>query len=159
LQLRADLYLAEGFAVLFPDSFGSRGVREVCTIRVGERTDQLDAPPLDALAALDYLAHRPDIAPDRVALLGWSHGGSDRAACHQREGSRVASFRAAPGAPFFPRRSRALSGLQHALRAIDRWQLGTPTRIHIGELDDWTPARPCVQLGEAMQPAARTSTS
>jgi len=94
LQLRADLYLAEGFAVLFPDSFGSRGVREVCTIRVGERTISSMRRRLDALAALDYLAHRPDIAPDRVALLGWSHGGSTVLHAINVKDPEVASFRA-----------------------------------------------------------------
>jgi len=150
LQLRADLYLAEGFAVLFPDSFGSRGVREVCTIRVGERTISSMRRRLDALAALDYLAHRPDIAPDRVALLGWSHGGSTVLHAINVKDPEVASFRAAPGAPFFRAAVALYPGCNTALRAIDRWQPGTPTRIHIGELDDWTPARPCVQLGEAM---------
>ena len=37
LALRADRYLADGFAVLFPDSFGARGVRAGCTIKLGER--------------------------------------------------------------------------------------------------------------------------
>ena len=36
------------------------------------------------------------------------------------------------------------------MRAGDRWQPGAPTRIHIGASDDWTPAKPCVDLGEAM---------
>jgi dienelactone hydrolase len=37
-----------------------------------------------------------------------------------------------------------------SLRATERWQPAVPTRIHIGAADDWTPAKPCVELGEAM---------
>jgi dienelactone hydrolase len=33
----AEAMLAAGYIVLLPDSFGSRGVREICTIRAGER--------------------------------------------------------------------------------------------------------------------------
>jgi dipeptidyl aminopeptidase/acylaminoacyl peptidase len=29
----------------------------------------------DALAAAYVLAGRPDIRPDRIAVIGWSHGG------------------------------------------------------------------------------------
>ena len=38
MTLRAALYLRDGYAVLFPDSFRARGMREVCTIKHGERT-------------------------------------------------------------------------------------------------------------------------
>jgi dienelactone hydrolase len=150
LLLRADLYLAEGFAVLFPDSFGSRGAREVCTIRVGERTVTATRRRLDALGALDYLAHRPDIAPDRVALLGWSHGGSATLQAINVRDPEVVAFRATPGAPFFRAAVAFYPGCNNPLRAGDQWQPGAPARIHVGELDDWTPAQPCMRLGEAM---------
>ena len=31
-----------------------------------------------------------------------------------------------------------------------RYRPGAPTRVYIGELDDWTPAATCVELGKAM---------
>ena len=149
LALRADLFLAEGFAVLFPDSFGSRDVREVCTIRLGERTITASRRRFDALAALDYLARRPDIAADRIAVVGWSHGGSTALQAINVNDVEVASFRAAPGAPFFRAAVAFYPGCRAPLAAGERWRPGVPTRIHIGELDDWTPAQPCVALGQA----------
>jgi len=37
-QTMADLLTAEGYVVLFPDSFRSRGVEEICTTKARERT-------------------------------------------------------------------------------------------------------------------------
>ena len=68
---RSALLLREGYAVLFPDSFRSRGVTEICTVRTGERTVQSSKRRLDVLGALQYLASRADIARDRIALIGW----------------------------------------------------------------------------------------
>ena len=38
MALRADPYRRDGYAVLFADSFRSRGGREICTVRRGEPT-------------------------------------------------------------------------------------------------------------------------
>jgi len=65
----------EGFIVLFPDSFASRGLGPQCKNSErevhpsGERVD-------DAKAALRFLASRKDVKPDAISLLGWSNGGS-----------------------------------------------------------------------------------
>jgi len=74
-QAMADLLVAEGYAVLFPDSFNPRGRREVCTQPAREQAITQANRRLDVLAALDYLRTRTDIATHRIALLGWSHGG------------------------------------------------------------------------------------
>jgi dienelactone hydrolase len=150
MRLRARLYLAEGFAVLLPDSFGSRDAREVCTIRVGERTITSVRRRLDALGALDYLAHRSDIARERIALVGWSHGGSAALYAINIKDPEVAAFRATPGEPFFRAAVAFYPGCRTALKAKEGWDPGVPTRIHIGDLDDWTPPGPCVDLGKAM---------
>ena len=149
LALRADLFLAEGFAVLFPDSFGSRDVREVCTIRVGERTITAKRRRLDALGALDYLAHRGDIAGDRIAVVGWSHGGSAVLHAIDLDDVDVAAYRATPGAPFFRAAVAFYPGCRLPLEAGEHWRPGAPTRLHVGALDDWTPPQPCIALGQA----------
>lgn len=151
LAARADLYLNDGYAVLFPDSFRSRGRTEVCTIKVGESPIKPMRRRLDALGALAFLAERPDIARDRIALVGWSHGGSTALATINLRDREVAAFRDKPGAPPFFRAAVAFyPGCAVSLRAGERWQPGAPTRIHIGASDDWTPVKPCVELGKAM---------
>jgi len=150
LALRADLFLAEGFAVLFPDSFGSRDMREVCTIRIGDRTITATRRRLDALGALAYPAHRNDINGERIALVGWSHGGSAVLQAINVRDPEVAAFATTPNAPSFRAAVAFYPGCNNPLKAGERWQPGVPTRIHVGELDDWTPAGPCMELGRAM---------
>jgi len=105
----------------------------------------------ESIGKIHYLAERPDIARDRVALVGWSHGGSTALAAINVRDREVAAFRDRPGAPPFFRAAVAFyPGCAVSLRAGNRWLPGVPTRIHIGENDDWTPAKPCVELGEAM---------
>jgi dienelactone hydrolase len=151
LSLRALPLLREGYAVLFPDSFGPRGVREVCTIRHGERTVQVARRRLDALGALAYLVSRKDVARDRIALIGWSHGGSAVLQAVNARDPDVAAFFAQPDAPPFFRAAVAFyPGCATPLKLVDRYRPGAPTRIHIGELDDWTPASTCAALGSAL---------
>src|ERR1700704_1110534 len=55
----ADRLVGAGYAVLFPDSFTARGLRQICTVH--ERKifpkDRAD----DVAAAVEWLAKRPDI--------------------------------------------------------------------------------------------------
>ena len=80
----AELLVREGYVVLFPDSFRPRGREEICTIENRQRTITMTARRLDAQGALAYLQSRPEVAPDRIALLGWSHGGEHAAGDLQR---------------------------------------------------------------------------
>jgi dienelactone hydrolase len=152
--VRIDLLLGEGYAVLVPDSFGSRGHREVCTAKIGQNPITPMRRRLDALGALTFLTGRSDIARDRIALVGWSHGGSAALATINSRDREVAEFRDRTGGPFFRAAVAFYPGCSVSLRAGERWQPAVPTRIHIGAADDWTPAKPCVELGEAM--AARS---
>ncbi len=146
----ADL-LADGYAVLLPDSFGPRGRREICTVRTGDRTIDAATRRLDALGALAYAAKLPGVDPARIAIVGWSHGGSTTLATINAKDRRVAAFRAAADAPPFFRAAVAFyPGCAGPLRLGARWQPAVPTQVHIGAADDWTPAQPCVDLGYAM---------
>lgn len=149
--VRIELLLGEGYAVLVPDSFGSRGRREVCTTKIGENPITPMRRRLDALGALTFLTGRSDIARDRVALVGWSHGGSAALATINARDREVAEFRDKTGrSPFFRAAVAFYPGCSVSLRSGERWQPAVPTRIHIGAADDWTPAKPCVELGEVM---------
>jgi dienelactone hydrolase len=147
-----EVLLRDGYAVLWPDSFAPRGRREICTIRIGDRTITAATRRLDALGALAYAAGLPGVDRARVALVGWSHGGSTALATINARDARVAAFRAAPDAPpFFVAAVAFYPGCAGPLRQGARWSPGMPTTIHIGASDDWTPAAPCVELGSAMR--------
>jgi dienelactone hydrolase len=129
---------AQGFVVLFPDSFGSRGAGSQCatTNRVARPSAERVS---DAFAANAYLLSRPDVKSDAVSLLGWSNGGSTvlysvEAGAGPRDGK--ADF--ARAVAFYPGcRVPAERG---------NWRARLPVLILIGAADDWTPAAPCEAL-------------
>ena len=143
----AETMLDAGYVVLFPDSLGSRGLREICTIRAGERTVNPQRRRLDTLGALRWLAQQPGVAADRIALLGWSHGGSTTLATINAGHRDVVSFRGEGAAPPFFRGAVAFYPGCRAASRDAQWQPDIPTRILIGGADDWTPAEPCEALG------------
>jgi len=152
-QAMADLLVAEGYAVLFPDSFNPRGRREVCSLPVREQPITQDHRRLDVLGALDYLHSRPDIAHNRIALLGWSHGGSAVLASMNARHPVVADYLARLREPdeFYLTAIALYPGCFGSLRAREGYAPAAPVRIFIGESDDWTSPRPCTMLGEAME--------
>jgi dienelactone hydrolase len=144
---QARALVGAGYAVLFPDSFGSRGRREICTTASSERTIRPAQRRLDALGALKWLGQQADIDPSRIALLGWSHGGSTTLAAVNAGDPQVAAFREARDAPPFFRTAIAFyPGCNVSLRDA-RWKPAAPLAILIGADDDWTPAAPCEALG------------
>lgn len=143
-----DLLLADGYAVLWPDSFNARGRRSVCLVKRGEPSIAPVTRRLDILGALAYAQALPGIDRKRIALLGWSHGGSTTLASVNGKDPRIAKFFAAADAPapfagavaFYP-------GCVVSLRKEGEWLPSVPLRIDTGELDDWTPSSKCVELG------------
>ena len=151
-QAMAELLLAEGYAVLFPDSFNSRGRREVCTFPLGRSPIVQDNRRLDVLGALTYLRSRPDIDAEHVALVGWSHGGSAVLASVNRRHPVVAQYlAAAPSESFFRTAVAFYPGCFESLRTRYGFAPATRVDIFIGESDDWTSPRFCIALGKAMQ--------
>jgi carboxymethylenebutenolidase len=70
----------QGYVALLVDGFGPRGYpqgfgRHSYDQRPPE-LNEVTVRPLDAYGALAYLRSRPDIAADRIGLMGWSNGGS-----------------------------------------------------------------------------------
>ena len=127
-----------GFAVLFPDSFGSRGVSAQC----GQRQRPVRASRTrinDAYAARQWLQTQHWAIPDRVSLLGWSHGGTTALwTIRRRTGgdqNKTPDFRSAVA--LYPNCQRAGSLA---------WSARVPTLILIGRADDWTAASACEQM-------------
>ena len=110
--------LADGYAVLWPDSFNPRGRRSVCTIKRGDPTIAPVTRRLDILGALAFAAAQPGIDRARIALVGWSHGGSTALAAVNGKDARIAEFFAAPRrAAAVARRGRVLSRVRRGAAA------------------------------------------
>ena len=145
-------FAASGYHLLLPDSFGSRGSGPICTTRSGERTITVESRRADAVAAVRWLAARPEVDARRIVVLGWSHGAVT---------TLVAVNRARPGAAR-PDGSTPLAGavaFYPGCRALLREDFApdTPLLMLLGEKDDWTPPARCVELAErtrARQPDA-----
>jgi dienelactone hydrolase len=151
-QAMADLLVAEGYAVLFPDSFNPRGRREICSLKLSEQRITQDNRRLDVLAALEFLRTRSDVDHSRVALLGWSHGGSAVLAAMNRRHPVVAQFLAAetPADRFFRTAIAFYPGCYESVYTRFGYAPSSSVTIFIGASDDWTPANRCVLLGEKM---------
>ncbi len=139
-----------GMIVLFPDSFGSRGLGSQClvadrTVRPGrERVS-------DTYAARAFLLGRSDVKADRISLLGWSNGGSTvlwTLASERKPKDGLPDFHAAVA--FYP-------GCRLVAQSAERrdWEARLPLLVLIGEADTWTPAAPCRQLVKATNDAGK----
>lgn len=125
---------AAGYAVLLVDSFGPRGIKALCNDR--ERTLTPAGRARDAFAAIGWLEKQGFAAKQRVALIGWSNGGSTAL--------RVAGTPEA-------KRLRHVIAFYPGCRVILKrgWQAQTDTAIFQGLADNWTPAAPCEELARS----------
>jgi dienelactone hydrolase len=133
----ATLLSGNGFVVVFPDSFGSRGLGPQCRVRQTKVRASRERVA-DANAARSWLASQTFVQPNHISLLGWSSGAiaalwAVRPNAQPRDGS--ADFRSAVA--FYPgcRRLRQTA-----------WSARVPTLILIGSADDWTLASTCQQM-------------
>jgi len=118
-----------GYVSLQVDSFGPRGYSNICTNSSAIR----ELAPLraqDAYDAKSYLAKLNFVDPQRIAVMGWSHGGwTVLNAVTLKLGD---PFRASVA--FYPYCSEDLN------------RVNAPLLILIGDKDDWTPAGNCLQM-------------
>ena len=142
-QAMADLLVAQGYSVVFPDSLTPRGELELCTQKIGSRKIDQTERRADALGTLVWVAAQPWAQPQHMALLGWSHGGSAvlSATDSTRADVRGVNVRPAVAVAFYPGCSAALKS---------RYQPTAPLILMLGEKDDWTPPGPCIELGKAV---------
>jgi dienelactone hydrolase len=136
--------LAEHYAVLMPDSFASRGQREICTQPMSSRKITQTQRRQDALSALEFATRLPDVNREKIALLGWSHGGSAvLAATHQDQPEVSAALkdkrRFAVAAAYYP-------GCTESVK--QNYRPAADVLLLVGEKDDWTAPEPCLELGK-----------
>jgi len=136
-----EMLRGRGHIVLFPDSFGSRGLGSQCR----EQQRAVSAAGLrrrDALAAAQWLFDRPGTPAGGVVLMGWSHGGSTVLAAGRDHPTRRGLIRGLVA--FYP-------GCGAAAR-LGGWQPVAPMLLLHGEADDWTPIWSCRALAEEAGP-------
>lgn len=142
------LWASHGFTALLVDGFGPRGYAGGFPIHSyasrPAAVDEVDVRPGDAYAALAYLAARGDVDAGRVALQGWSNGGSATLAAMNPE---IAAK--------FPQKLAFRLGvaLYPACGLHDRFAAGyatyAPLRIYIGTADEEVSHKRCIRLAES----------
>jgi dienelactone hydrolase len=126
---------AAGWHVLLPDSFSARGKSSICRAPSAARSVTVSMRRRDVNAALQWLQSRPDVDPRRVALVGWSNGGSTVLRTIHR-----------PEWPLAPVAAVALYPSCAGPLRDERYAATIPLLLLVGALDDWTPPQPCEDL-------------
>ncbi len=120
-----------GYAAIVVDSFGPRGhASGICN---QGRLVPPETRARDAFAAAAWLRGQPGIDGERIAVIGFSHGGWTVMTTVLEATARTndaAPFKAAVA--YYP------------VCTPNNARLATDTLILIGEADDWTPAERCV---------------
>lgn len=131
----ADELSAIGLATFVLDSFTGRQITETAT---AQELLSTVAMTVDAYRALDVIGRHPRIDRRRVAIMGFSKGGSVALSASLRR------FQALHGSPAleFAAHVALYPGCQR--RFIDDENVvERPIRIYHGEADDWVPIAPC----------------
>jgi dienelactone hydrolase len=141
------LWAQQGYLAILVDGFGPRGYphgfpRFSYETRP-EELNEVTIRPLDAYGALSYLRTRSDVIADRVALQGWSNGGSATLATMANNAPAITSptpatgFRA--GLAFYP--ACGLKG-----KFPDGIKPYAPIRMFHGSADEEVSPRGCAEL-------------
>ena len=126
-----------GFAVVIPDSYGSRGLGSQCGVRArAARSDRERVADVYAVRA--WLHDQPWAAADRISLLGWSSGAI---AALWAVRPRVA---ATDGKPDFRSAAVLYPGCRRLLNAA--WSTRVPTLVLLAGADDHASAATCQQM-------------
>jgi dienelactone hydrolase len=138
----AALFNRRGMHVLVVDSLTPRYEKELCTQRASKRRVTQASRRLDALGAIEYLAGRDDVDAKRIGLIGWSNGGSTVLAATNLRHRDVAAATTKPAfaIAFYP-------GCEADLHR--GYEPSAPVLMLVGQIDDWTPAAPCVALARS----------
>jgi carboxymethylenebutenolidase len=144
-QLWGHIWAQQGYLAIMVDGFGPRGYPNgFPRFSYDSRPDELNevtVRPLDAYGALAYLRTRSDVVADRVALQGWSNGGSATLATMSATAPGITApatgFRA--GLAFYP--ACGLKG-----QFTDGIKPYAPVRVFHGSGDEEVSPRRCAEL-------------
>jgi len=141
-------WAAQGYLAILVDGFGPRGYPQGFPVHsYGSRPPELDevaVRPLDAYGTLAYLRSRSDVLPDRVALQGWSNGGSATLATMAPDAPGIADHTPAAGfraaLAFYP-----ACGLKGHFAKTD-YSAYAPLRLFMGTADEEVSPKKCREL-------------
>lgn len=147
---------ALGWVAVFPDSFTTRGRREICTQKFEDRTIKQSDRKADVLATLQWVKEQPWFvrhSPLKTVLLGWSNGGTTvlqtiETARPQSSSHSSPDVNLQVATPISTLVSHAVAFYPGCSRQLARnYQTRVPLTLFLGGKDDWTPSEPCVALG------------
>lgn len=155
-QAMADLLVQQGYNVVFPDSLKPRGETSICAAPIGSRNITQRERRADALATLAWVAQQPWADKDRIAALGWSHGGSAVLAVTDATNKVVQSNQvtqltnqASTEKLLFKTAIAFYPGCAESLK--NGYRPNTGLTLFLGADDDWTPPIPCMDLAKQLQ--------
>jgi dienelactone hydrolase len=132
----ADTIVSWGYNAIIIDSFSGLVEKVVC------KDMSQSSPTIRSSHALSVAtwASQQDWSTKKIGTIGFSHGGwtvlyltTDTIRAFYPNSNIVSSV------AYYPYCGSGFSEIQ---------KLATPIQIHIGELDDWTPAKDCEKLGK-----------
>ena len=147
-QAMGEMLQGMGYHVVFPDSLSARGEVSLCAQLIGTRKITQTQRRADAFGALAWVRAQAWADPSRVAVIGWSHGGSAvlavTEAANRKAGQEdtvlVAPFKTAIA--FYP-------GCAESLQ--NKYQPNTSLTLFLGADDDWTPPASCIAMAEELK--------
>lgn len=147
-----ELLAKNGYAALMVDDFGAIGYPAGFAAGTykdrPDAVDEVEYRPLHAYGALRFLQARPDVIPNRVALLGWSNGASAMlAAMADDKPGDMRKIGFAAGVALYPG-----CGLKKRYEK-DGYKPYRPVRVFIGDADEEVSPKLCQALVERSKAA------
>jgi dienelactone hydrolase len=140
-QGMANILLQQGYSVVWPDSLTTRNETSLCNQKFINRKIKQTHRRDDVDGVLDWLSTQAWVDERKVALLGWSHGGSAVLVSTDSRETRVPHRSIQPDVAiaFYP-------GCTDSLNKGYRSEVDL--LLLLAELDDWTPPGPCLELAK-----------
>ncbi|RJG03074.1 acyltransferase family protein [Noviherbaspirillum sedimenti] len=147
MRKRVEAGIAQGYAVMVLDSMRGHLTNCVAPLRVS-----MARRVKDAYDALDHLSRLPQIDPQRIAVAGFSQGGTIALLLASKNSSALyaAKRRFAASVAWYP---LCYMSARYARRELDflRPDIDTPLLLLMGGEDSYTPAYDCVPHLEELQ--------
>jgi dienelactone hydrolase len=145
----SEYFNVERMHMLAVDSFTPRGLKSICETPPRQRTFNYEQRREDVFAAIRWLAQRPNVDRNRIAIVGYSNGGSTVLSVLDRTEKRV------QGQPIQPKAAVAYYPSCRDFAEMWSYEIAAPLLLMIGALDDWTSPHYCERLHDKVKRAQR----